>query len=207
MTEPRAYAGRTLDERRATRREQLIETALDCLHAEGLSGISVRTICTRARLTPRYFYENFANLDELLVALVDHVGDEVRARGLAMVEAYPDDLEQRVRESLAAVVAVSLHDPRKASVVLASSAHELMQARQQQRFLDYTELVVDSFGADLPDVDRARLQPMGLFLVGGAVELVSAKLSGLIDITEQDLVEHCTRMFLAAYSVQTTTTH
>ncbi|HSV37215.1 MAG TPA: hypothetical protein VLI04_00520 [Nocardioidaceae bacterium] len=208
MTQSRPYGGRTLDERRDARRDQLIETGLDCLHAEGLSGISVRTICSQARLTPRYFYENFANLDELLVALVDHVGDQVSSLGTAAIAAYPDDLETRVRESLNGVFAVCLNDPRKASVLLASAAHEAMQARQQQRFLDYTELVVENLaGPNTPEFDRRRLRPMALFLIGGSVELISAKLTGLIELTDDELVERCTDMFLAAWREITSETH
>jgi len=205
----RPYGGKSLDERRDARREQLIETGLDCLHEEGLSGISVRTICSRARLTPRYFYESFANLEELLVALVDHVGDLVGARGIEAMITYPDDIDLRVHEALSAVFAITLNDPRKATVLLASTAHEAMQARQQQRFLDYAELVVMNLaGPETPDVDRARLRPMALFLIGGAVELISAKLNGLIELSDAELVERCAEMFLAAWdsvSADTTT--
>ena len=208
MTQSRPYGGRTLDERRDARREQLIETGLDCLHEEGLSGISVRTICTRSKLTPRYFYENFANLDELLVALVDYVGAQVSALGMAAIAAYPDDLETRVRESLRGVFAVCLDDPRKASVLLASAAHEAMQARQQQRFMDYTELVVENLaGPGTAEIDRRRLRPMALFLIGGSVELISAKLTGLIALDDDELVERCTDMFLAAWREVTTDIH
>lgn len=210
MTEPRAYGGRTLDQRRATRRDQLIETGLDCLFSEGLSGISVRTICTQAKLTPRYFYENFANLDELLVALVDHVGDLVSARGLATLAEYPDpdDLAPRVHAALAGVFAITLNDPRKASVLLASTAHEAMQARQQERFLDFADLVVENLaGPETPEVDRARLRPMALFLIGGAVELISAKLNGLIPLSDNELVDRCAQMFLAAWDSVTAETH
>ncbi len=196
----RPYGGRSLDERREARRQQLLETGLDCLHEEGLSGISVRTVCSRSRLTPRYFYENFANLDELLVALVDFVGDLVVAQCVESLVRYPDDLERRVREGLAAVFAINLDDPRKASVLLASAAHEAMQARQQARFLEFTELVVESLaGPGTAEVDRARLRPMALFLIGGSVELISAKLSGLIEISDTDLVDQCAEMFLAAW--------
>jgi len=198
MTRP--YGGRTLDERREARREQLIETGLDCLHTDGLSGISVRTVCTQARLTPRYFYENFANLDELLVALVDHVGDEVSGRALAAMLEYPDDIAQQVREGLAAVFDVILSDPRKASVVLAATGHEAMQARQQQRFLGYVDLVVHNLtGSQVASVDQTRLRPMALFLIGGAVELISAKLSGLIELSDAEVVDRCADLFLAGW--------
>jgi AcrR family transcriptional regulator len=199
MTQTRPYGGRTLDERRDARREQLIETGLDCLHRAGLSGISVRTVCTEARLTPRYFYENFANLDELLVALVDHVGDEVSKNALAAL-LENDDIAEQVRQGLAAVFAVVLSDPRKASVVLAATGHEAMQARQQQRFLGYVEIVVQNLtGAQMAEVDQSRLRPMALFLIGGAVELISAKLSGLIELADAEVVDRCADLFLAGW--------
>jgi AcrR family transcriptional regulator len=75
MVATRAYRGVPADERREVRRQALIETALDCLHADGLAGVSVRSICARARLTPRYFYESFEDLDQLLVATIDAVVD------------------------------------------------------------------------------------------------------------------------------------
>jgi AcrR family transcriptional regulator len=198
MSEPRAYGGRSLDERRTARREQLIETALDCLHDEGLSGISVRTVCSRARLTPRYFYENFANLDELLVGLVDHVGDQVAALSIATLIEHADDPEEQIREGLTAVFRLIEEDPRKTSVLLAGAAHEAMQARQQQRFLEYTRITIE-YLSGTEAVDQRKLQPMALFMIGGAVELVSAKLSGLIELTDDELVDRCVEMFLAGW--------
>lgn len=199
MTTDRPYAGRSLDERRETRRHQLIETGLDCLHEEGLSGISVRTVCARAKLTPRYFYENFANLDELLIALVDHVGDEVSALSISNLSRFHGDPERQMRMGLTEVFDVVLKDPRKASVLLAAAAHEAMQARQQQRFLEYAQITIDYLTGTQTIDDRDKLKPMALFMVGGAVELMSAKLSGLIDINAEELVDRCVELFLAGW--------
>lgn len=176
-----------------------METGLDCLRSGGLSGISVRTVCATAKLTPRYFYESFANLDELLVAMVDHVGDAVLAAGLAAFE--PDmEISERSRRGVAAVYSVIAADSRFASVLLASSANELMHRRQQERFLDYTELLLDLLYAAEGDIDRDRLRPLSLFLVGGTVELISAKVSGLLAISDADLVERCSDMFVAGWN-------
>ena len=79
----------------------LVETALDCLHVDGLAGISVRAICARARLTPRYFYESFADLDELLVATVDSVTDEGLFTGLRVGVATGKALAQTLGISIA----------------------------------------------------------------------------------------------------------
>src|SRR4051795_2927420 len=97
MIDSRSYRGVAQVDRVAARREALIEAGLDCLHADGLSGASVRSICARARLTPRYFYENFADLDELLIAVVDTVAAEVASAALAAVATAPPDLSAQVR--------------------------------------------------------------------------------------------------------------
>ncbi len=111
----RPYRGVALVDRVAARRETLVETALDCLHDDGLSGASVRSICARARLTPRYFYESFADLDELLVAVVDAVAAEVAACAVAAVAVAPDDLAGQVRAAVDAGYGVVATDPRKAT--------------------------------------------------------------------------------------------
>ena len=73
MSQPRSYRGIGADERVAARRAALVEAGLDCLHDDGLSGASVRSICARARLTPRYFYESFADLDDTVRAVLAHL--------------------------------------------------------------------------------------------------------------------------------------
>lgn len=199
MTTPRSYAGRSLEQRRDARRALLVETGLDCLQSEGLSGISVRTVCATAKLTPRYFYESFANLDDLLVAMVDHVGDAVLTAGLAAFE--PDmEIAERSRRGVSAVYSVIAADARFASVLMASSANERMHRRQQERFLDYTELLLDLLYVVEGDIDRDRLRPLSLFLVGGTVELISAKVSGLLAISDEELVARCADMFVAGWS-------
>jgi AcrR family transcriptional regulator len=198
VTTPRAYGGRTLDQRRDARREQLIETGLDCLQDEGLSGISVRSVCARAPLTPRYFYESFANLDELLVALVDHVGDQVLEAGTSSFDATLP-LADRTRNGIVAVYDVIRRDARHASVLLASAAHPAMYARQQLRFLEYTEVLLDQLFETAEPLDRDRLRPMSLFLIGGTVELISARTSGLMTVSDDDLIDSCVTMFVAGW--------
>src|SRR3954454_10127210 len=115
MNGTRAYRGVPAEERRDQRRRRLIETALECLHADGLAGVSVRSVCARARLTPRYFYESFDGLDGLLVASIDSVFDEIADRSLAALAAAPDDLSAQVRAAIDAGYAVVATDARKAS--------------------------------------------------------------------------------------------
>jgi AcrR family transcriptional regulator len=196
----RAYRGVSADDRRAQRRAVLVETALDCLHADGLAGVSVRSVCTRARLTPRYFYESFGDLDELLLASVDSVVDEVAERALAALAAAPPELATQVRAAIDAGYGVVATDPRKATALLvASSGHGPLRARRHKVVTDYADLIIDQ----LPVLNGLSLQgrrtarAMALFLMGGAADVIEAVLSGRLRVSRRQLVDQLTAMWLS----------
>ena len=200
MTVTRAYRGVSADERRSQRRTALVETALDCLHVDGLSGVSVRSVCARARLTPRYFYESFDDLDELLVAAVDSVVDEVADRALAALAAAPDELPAQVRAAIDAGYGVVATDARKANALLvAASGHGPLRERRQQVVTDYADLIINNFAvlSGLGLVERRRARGLALFLMGGASEVIEAVLSGRLRMSRGRLVDQLTAMWLA----------
>lgn len=197
------YRGVSADDRRARRRAALIETALDCLHADGLSGVSVRSVCTRARLTPRYFYESFDDLDQLLVASVDSVIDEVADRSLAALAAAPDELAAQVRAAIDAGYGVVVTDPRKANALLVAAAgHGPLRVRRQKLVTDYADLIIDGFSvlSGLGLVERRRARAMAIFLMGGATDVIEAVLSGRLRMSRTQLVDQLTAMWLAVLS-------
>lgn len=200
MAVTRTYRGISADDRRAQRRAVLVETALDCLHSDGLAGVSVRSVCARARLTPRYFYESFADLDELLVASVDSVVDEVADRALAALSAAPPELATQVRAAIDAGYGVVATDPRKATALLvASSGHGPLLARRHKVVTDYADLIIDQ----LPVLNGLSLQgrrtarTMALFLMGGAADVIEAVLSGRLRVSRRQLVDQLTAMWLS----------
>lgn len=73
------------------RRQQLLDAALDVLAREGFEAVTVEAVAQRAGVTRPVIYDQFGDLDGLLVALIDR--EEQRALGplLAIVEAVPDD--------------------------------------------------------------------------------------------------------------------
>ncbi|HZC73443.1 MAG TPA: hypothetical protein VE442_22290 [Jatrophihabitans sp.] len=199
MSVSRAYRGVPADERRAQRRRALIETALDCLRVDGIAGVSVRSVCARARLTPRYFYESFDDLDQLLVASVDTVIDEVAERALAALRAAPPELPMQVRAAIDAGYGVVATDPRKANALLvAASGHGPLRERRHKIVTDYADLIMDSLpllrGVALSERRTARA--MALFVMGGAAEVIEAVLSGRLRISRTRLVDQLTAMWL-----------
>jgi len=203
MSVTRAYRGVPAEQRRAQRRGQLIETALDCLHEDGLAGVSVRSVCARARLTPRYFYESFADLDELLLATIDAVCDEVATSALAALDAAPAELPAQVRAAIDAGYGVVVADRRKATAVLvAASGHGALRERRHEVITRFADLVIDrlpvltAFGA----AQRRQARATALFLMGGATEVIEAVLAGRLRLSRAVLVDQLTASWLAVLS-------
>ena len=65
----RPYRGISADERRASRRARLLDAALEEVGERGMAGTTMTAVCARAGLTERYFYESFADRDEMLRAV------------------------------------------------------------------------------------------------------------------------------------------
>jgi AcrR family transcriptional regulator len=201
--EPRSYRGVAQPERVAARRDALIEAGLDSLHDDGLSGASVRSICARARLTPRYFYENFADLDELLVAVVDAVAAEVATAALAAMADASPDLPAQVRALVDAGYGVVAQDRRKATALLVAAAgHGPLVDRRQRIVLDYVDLALAHLPALGAFGDRRAARATALFLMGGSVELIGAVLSGTLRLSRQRVVDRLSALWVAALEAQ-----
>lgn len=121
MVMERTYRGISADERRALRRRQLLDAALD-LWGDPDSKVTMTAICQGAHLTERYFYESFSNLDQALIAVVDEIAERVqRATVTALVDAGDDPVE-RVTVVVAAFVHTMVTDPRVGRAALIEAA-------------------------------------------------------------------------------------
>lgn len=199
-----AYRGVTADERRAERRRLLIDGALDCLHQDGLAAVSVRSVCARARLTTRYFYENFTDLDELLLAAVDTVLGELAERALAAAVAAPADAETRVRAAIDAAFGVVAGDRRKAAALLVAAAgHGPLRERRRRMIIEFADVLIENVALlELAQVgDRSELRASALFLMGGSADVIEAVLSGRLRMSRTRVVDHLTVLWLGALGV------
>ena len=69
----RPYRGVSPEERRTQRRSRLVEAAVAVYGERGYRNATVKAVCEQAGLTERYFYESFANSEELLIACFNAV--------------------------------------------------------------------------------------------------------------------------------------
>jgi AcrR family transcriptional regulator len=114
----RRYRGVAGVERRAERRARLIQAGMQVFGTEGYHGGTVRAVCAAAGLTERYFYESFANREELLRAIYSHLIDELRSRIDALPPHLSDRPEDRARPSLTVYFDLIGSNPAAARILL-----------------------------------------------------------------------------------------
>lgn len=113
----RSYGGETSDERLARRRRQLLDAGLEIFGTTGYRTATVRQLCREAGVTDRYFYEQFDQTEDLLLAVYAACIDELTAAVQAAVDVDGVDLDEYARASLDAFLKVVEDDPRLARVV------------------------------------------------------------------------------------------
>ena len=114
----RPYRGVPQDERRAQRRSQLIAAAIAVYGERGYRQATVKAVCEAAGLTERYFYESFANSEELLIASYNAVTYAVLDEMVQAAEQAGGDRLERGRAMLRTYFTALQREPRSARVFL-----------------------------------------------------------------------------------------
>lgn len=197
-SEGRVYGGMTGADRRTERRAQLIEAGLDLLGAAAEDPLTVRQVCRRAGLTPRYFYESFADRDDLVAAVHEHVVQTIAATTLAAVEAAGARPEDQIRAGLERLVRSVAGDPRHGRVLFSVTLTDSLLARRRlesSRF--FARLLSGQARRSYGIPDGPRLELIAQFLVGGLAQTLTAWLAGAIAMSEEELVAEYVKIFTA----------
>lgn len=195
-TTPRTWAGTTLTDRKATRRGQLLDAGLDLLGTSGSSAVTVRAVCRQAQLTERYFYESFADREELVLAVYERVGTEARTALVHAVSTTADSAAERAEAAVTAFVELIVDDPRKGRVLLLAPMTDLTLSRRGGELLPtFAALIRDQLPNKADEVDR---QMTAVGLVGALTNLFIGYLDGTLQVSRQRLVSHCVRLLVRA---------
>jgi AcrR family transcriptional regulator len=192
----RLFRGQSADQRRATRRAQLLDAALELIGSDGWSAATMTAICRRAGLTERYFYESFEDREALYLELIDALAAEVREAVLRALEGPP---EVRVRTVAAALVGVLVADPRKGRVALLEGmGDERVARRRREIFAGFEALMRDH--AEAFGVPQAERDVLSTAMVGMAGELVLRRLEGTLALDDDALADAITGLGLKLLS-------
>jgi len=169
----RRYGGKTAPERRAQRREQLLDAGLELFGTAGYAATTIEALCTRAGLNPRYFYEQFAGREQLLGAVYERHVQQVRAIVRLAIDGAGKHRARRLEAGLRAFVQATLDDELGARVNYFEmiGVSRSLDALRRRVLGDYAQLIAAEAPEGAGPVD-ARM---------GAVALVGATDGLIID--------------------------
>ncbi|HET6288901.1 MAG TPA: TetR/AcrR family transcriptional regulator [Amycolatopsis sp.] len=140
----RMYRGVDTEQRRAERRERLLEAALDEFTTRGYHRTKIADLCARAGVSTRNFYEKFASKEALLLELHAHINTVAMKRMLPVLESLADaDALTRITTLLDAFVAAVTSDPRypRLNYVEAPGISQAMERQHRDWFNRYTDFI------------------------------------------------------------------
>jgi AcrR family transcriptional regulator len=194
------WVGLSPDERRTRRRALLVDAAFDLLGTEGANATTVRAVCARAELNPRYFYESFRDIDALLVAVYDHVVAQLSEAIAAAPVLAAQSPTAAARAGMEAIVRFVDDDRRRARVLYiealgneALAQHRLAIDREAVATLE--ERAIEAAGA-WPHGERVGRVGAAM-LVGGISEVLRDWIDGRIEVTRDQLVDDLAALSLA----------
>lgn len=197
VSTPTRWAGVPLTDRRAERRAQLIDAAFRLFGEGGEAAVSVRSVCRECGLNTRYFYESFADTDDLLGAVYDQVSAQLAEAVEAAMAQAGDSLRARTRAGIAAVLGFSSEDPRRGRVLFTDARSNPVLSARRAATQDLLREGVLTEGWRLqPDTDSVAAQVGAAMYTGAMAELAQQWLAGRLGTDLDAVVEHAVSQVL-----------
>lgn len=173
----------------------LVEAAFTLFGEDGEAGLAVRAVCRKAELHTRYFYENFADTDELLAAVYDRQATALAEILERAVEAAGPETGARTRAGIRGVLAFISDDPRRGRVLFTEArGNEVLAARRRAAETALLDVVIasgDSGGPRLPVLVAA------MMFTGAMSELAQQWVDGRLGNDLDAVVDHAVELSLA----------
>jgi AcrR family transcriptional regulator len=197
MSSPTRWAGVPLTDRRTERRTLLVDAAFGLFGDEGESAVSVRSVCRECGLNTRYFYESFADVDDLLGAVYDRVSAELVEVVTAAIDAAEDSVRGRTRAGIAAVLGFSSADPRRGRVLFTEArANPVLAERRAAAQELLREGVLTEGGRLTPESDPVAAAVGAAIFTGAMAELAQQWLAGNLGDDLDAVVDHAIALIL-----------
>lgn len=151
----------------------------------------MRGVCARARLTDRYFYENFAGRDQLLSEIWDLNRDGTLAMlGGAIAPLVAENPLVQLHAVIEAMVHQISEDPGGAQILFGDHAGSAaLERRRRETIQTAVDIFVRLFRPYLRvGADEAKLRVSTLVGIGGFVETVLAWRSGTLTATADEMI-------------------
>lgn len=178
-----------------------MDAALELIGTQGWAQTTLRGVCERARVGPRFFYESFADLDELAAAVHAELVDDALQKTLRAVREAPDDLAAKSHAGVATIIRAFTDDPRRARFVFAEAhASETLMRLRFRAMRTIADVVAEQAATllDMPPDSEVVRQAFALLFTGGVAEMILVWLDGGLDLDRDSLIDLCHEFLLTS---------
>jgi AcrR family transcriptional regulator len=176
----RRIRGLDADERRAQRRQQVLDAALELIASRGYANTSIEQICQTAYVATRSFYELFDSKEACYLALLEQLTREISEKVVAALDDAPDDGDAATDALLSAFAHALVDDPRVGRASFGEAVGVSTAVERQRRanrrwgaaFLEdvWRRYGVIGRGSKIGDADVHRV---AVGVIGGLFDLVT----------------------------------
>lgn len=175
----RRIRGLNAEERKAQRRQQVLDAMLDLVAERGLANTSIEQICQTAYVATRSFYELFDSKEACYLALLEQMTQEISDRVVAALDGV-DDAEGATDAVLSAFAHALVDDPRigrasfgqAAGVSTAVEGQRRANRRWAAEFLEGVWRRYGVIGPGTKKVGGADVHRVAVGVIGGLFDLV-----------------------------------
>ena len=194
MSKVRPYGGVQARDRVAERRRRLLDAGLELLGGtDSPPDLTVRAVCGEAGVTARYFYESFADKDDLVAAVFDRVIADIAATTQAAVAAAPR--AEQNRAGIANLVRAITDDARVGRLLFNARLSNPVLARKRGELgAVFAMLSGEQMTSAYRLPQEEWVKAVAHFVVGGVGQTISAWVSGDIQMTQDQLVVQLVRI-------------
>lgn len=200
----RQFKGMSLTERKLARREKLIEAGIEAYGTHGFFSVTVKDICTEAKLTERYFYESFKRSENLFQTIFLQTIEKMQATLLQGVMEASPNAKKMVYSGLTALFKMLKDDPRLARIVyvdamLVQELHN--QATIFETLAQFDRMIHAFISFTMPQIQRSE-QEVSLIatgLNGYVTQVVVRWIMGGFTQSLEEIVAACEVVFLSLF--------
>ncbi len=176
---PRIIRGLDAEQRKAARRQALLDAGLDLFPQQGFAKTSIEQLCQHAYVGTKAFYETFTSRDELYEALLRSISDRVFAQ-LAEVAAEGGTEEELAPRILSAFAHAFVDDVRVAQVTFGAGSAITPEAELQRRSnRQVAAAFVEGLWEQFANPVRPEDDGVSIGLIGGLFDIIASWLREL----------------------------
>lgn len=191
----RDYSGRTAVDRVTERREKLISAGIQIVGAEGVPALTMRAVCREAALSPKFFYESFADIDALLHEV--YAVTLQRLRSTVLAAARGADLAAITGNCVDAAARLMEEDPGVCRILLVEPiADQRLRLYVRETVPALMKTALADLGLKLTDSAQTRMHFATLF--GALISLFIEWTEGNLGKNRKAFAEHVTQLILAS---------